>query len=152
MRRAAAVLTLSALAFLVLVVSLAVFLIRDNPTRLPLEVVGLSDYTILDSDVGDYSGTSYEGMRGAALTVSTKKTVEGDLRSIARTIKADEDYEGYDFLEVGFTDRSAGYPVTGFAFVAISEKAERAIRSEKVSSGSRNDDSVYFFDVSEVER
>ena len=70
----------------VLIILLVVVLF--NPSKLPLELLGLMDYTILDSD------ESNRDLRSASLLVATPSCAVDDLRPVARDIK--QQYRGYD--------------------------------------------------------
>jgi hypothetical protein len=102
----------------------------ENPTYLPLESFGITDYKILEADAehDGLSGTPSEGLRFATLTVSTPKTFEGELRDIARDIEADEDYQGYDYLEIFFTERFRDHlPLKAYAVVVLSKESHKVI-------------------------
>lgn len=76
--------------------------------------------------------------------MSTKESGDEKLGDITRQIKADDDYRGYDFLELYFTDRYEGWPLKGFAVVALTDEGERAVEEWPKDPYSA-DGGVYFF-------
>jgi hypothetical protein len=126
--------------FLLTAVGISPFLTGcENPTHLPLENFGITDYNILEAHSyrGKPSsvapGTTSEELRYATLTVSTRKTSEEELRIIARDIKADEDYRGY-------------------AFVVLSEEGLKVVKKDHIASGNKDGDGMLFYELPPYKR
>jgi hypothetical protein len=130
-----------------------------NPTHLPLENFGITDYNILEAHPyrgkpsSGSPGTTSEDLRYATLTVSTPKTAEEELRIIARDIKADEDYRGYDFLELYFTERSReDLPLKAYAVVVLSEEGRKVAKKDHISSEPKDGDGILFYELPPYKR
>lgn len=110
-----------------------------NPSKLPLELLGIRDYTILDSD------ESNRPLRSASLYVATKRCDVDELRTVAREIK--QEYRGYDYVDILFTRRFAESPCEAVAVIGLTEMGRKRIGDveDEPLSGSKNGDDVYFF-------
>jgi hypothetical protein len=131
----------------------------ESPTYLPLENFGITDYKVLDADThrgmpsSGPPGTTSEDLRYATLTVSTPKTSQEELRLIARDIKADEDYGGYDILELYFTERlREDLPLKAYAVVVLSEEGRKVVKKDHISSGSKDGDGILFYELPPYKR
>jgi hypothetical protein len=112
-----------------------------NPSKLPLELVGIRDYTILDSD------ESNRPLRSASLYVATKGCAVDGLRTVAREIK--QEYRGYDYMDINFTRRFAESPCKAVAVLGLTEKRRKRVGEieDEPLSESRNGDDVFFFEA-----
>ena len=131
---------MASLGALTLLTTLFIIL-RYNPSKLPLESVGITNYTILDSDA------SNRGWRSADLTVAPRTCATNELRDVARDIK--QKFRPYDYVSVLFYRRLPSSPCRKVAVIGLTEKGlERAgdIEGEPLS-GSRNGDGVFLFGV-----
>ena len=113
--------------------------VRYNPSNLPLERLGIGDYTILDSD------ESNQDLRSANLLVAPRACDVDDLRAVARHIK--QEYQGYDYMSMIFHRRFAESSCKALAVVGLSQKRRQRVGDieDEPLSGSRNGDNVYFF-------
>jgi hypothetical protein len=110
-----------------------------NPSKLPLELVGLADYTILDSDESNHD------LRSADLLVATRSCAVDDLRTVARDIK--QEYR--DYVDILFTRRFAKSSCKAVAVIGLTEKGRRRVQDIEGEplSGSKNDDEVFFYEL-----
>lgn len=112
-----------------------------NPSKLPLELVGIREYTILDSD------ESNQPLRSASLYVATKTCAVDDLRDVSRDIK--QQYWVYAYVDILFTRRFTESSCRAVAVIGLTEKGRKRvgdIEGEPLSR-SRNGDDVFFFEA-----
>lgn len=136
---------LGALALLAIPVSLAALAFRggENPTWLPLEKFGITEYKVLDSDIAD------DGLRSADLTVSGgDASSPEEFRAIARNIKKDEGYRDPDYISILFVERLSDAPPELVAVVALTERGRERVREirDDPLSGSKDGDGVYLYE------
>jgi hypothetical protein len=133
-----AVVTVASLGVLILLAALSVVVLND-PLKLPLELVGTRDYTILDSD------ESNQNLRAAELQVAPRTCAVDQLRVMARDIK--REYDSYDVVNIPFHRRFAKSPCNAVAVIGLTEKSRKRIVGIEAEplSGSKNGDEVYFF-------
>ena len=112
-----------------------------NPTKLPLELVGLKDYTILDSD------ESKRDLHSASLLVATPSCAVDELRTAARDIE--KEYRGYDYIDILFKRRFSEASCKAVAVIGLTEKGRRYVQGIEGEplSGSKNGDEVFFYEL-----
>jgi len=123
----------------VLVILLVIVLF--NPSKLPLELVSLKDYTILDSD------ESNQELRSADLLVATPSCAVDDLRTVAKDIK--QEYRGYDYIDILFKRRFSESACKAVAVIGSTEEGRRRVQDIEGEplSGSKNGDEVFFYEL-----
>lgn len=126
-------------ASLVLVTLLVIVLY--NPSKLPLELVGLRDYTILDSD------ESNQDLHSASLLVATPSCAVDELRTVARDIK--QDYRGYDYIDILFKRRFSESACKAVAVIGLTDEGRRRVQDIEGEPlwGSKNGDGVFFYEL-----
>ena len=132
------VVSLVSLGASIVLVTLLVIVLY-NPSKLPLELFGLKDYTILDSD------ESNRDLRSASLLAATPSCAVDELRTVARDIK--QEYRGYDYIDVLFKRRFSESSCKAVAVIGSTEKGRRRVQDieDEPLSGSKNGDGVYFY-------
>ena len=112
-----------------------------NPSKLPLELVGLADYTILDSDESNHD------LRSADLFVATSSCAVDDLRTVARDLK--QEYRDYDYVSILFTRRFSESHCKAVAVIGSTEEGQRRVRDIEGEplAGSKNGDEVFFYEL-----
>ncbi|MBA3423578.1 MAG: hypothetical protein H0U04_03355 [Rubrobacter sp.] len=136
---------LGTLGLLAVPVSLAALAVSggENPTWLPLENYGITEYKVLDSDVSGH------GLRSADLTVSQGNASSlGEYRSIALSIKEDREYQDRDYISILFIKRLSDASPEVYAVVARTERGLEKLRETPSDSlsGSKDGDGVYLYE------
>ncbi len=115
----------------------------ENPTWLPLENYGITEYQILDSDLSNGNGLRAAGPTASQGDASSLE----DFRSIARSIKQDNEYRNLDYISIHFIKRLSDTPPKFGAAVALTDLGQ--IQMQNISgqpvSGSKNGDGVYLY-------
>jgi hypothetical protein len=126
-------------ASIVLVMLLVIVLY--NPSKLPLELIGLKDYTILDSD------ESNQDLHSASLLVATPSCAVDDLRAVARDIE--QEYRGYDYIDILFKRRFSESACKAVAVIGLTEEGRRRVQDIEGGplSGSKDGDEVFFYEL-----
>ena len=134
------VVSLASLGASIVLVTLLVIVVY-NPSKLPLELVGLKDYTILDSD------ESNRDLRSASLLVATPSCAVDDLRPVARDIE--QEYRGYDYIDILFKRRFSESACKAVAVIGLTEEGRRRVQDIEGEplSGSKNGDEVFFYEL-----
>ena len=134
------VVSLASLGASIVLVTLLVIVVY-NPSKLPLELVGLKDYTILDSD------ESNRDLRSASLLVATPSCAVDDLRAVARDIE--QEYSGYDYIDILFKRRFSESACKAVAVIGLTEEGRRRVQDIEGEplSGSKNGDEVFFYEL-----
>ena len=132
--------SLASLGASVVLVTLLVIVLY-NPSKLPLELVGIKDYTILDSD------ESYQDLRSASLLVATPSCAVDELRTVARDIK--QEYRGYDYIDILFKRRFSESSCKAVAVIGSTEEGRKRVQGieDEPLSGSKNGDDVFFYEL-----
>jgi hypothetical protein len=132
--------SLASLGASIVLVALLVIVVY-NPSKLPLELVGLKDYTILDTD------ESILHLRSTDLLVATPSCAVDELRTVARDIE--EDYRGYDYIDIIFKRRFSESACKGVAVIGSTEEGRRRVQEIEGEplSGSKNGDEVFFYEL-----
>jgi hypothetical protein len=122
----------------VLVILLVIVLF--DPSKLPLELVGIKDYTILDSD------ESNRDLRSASLLVATPSCAVDELRPVARGIE--QQYRGYDYIDILYKRRFSESACKAVAVIGSTEKGRRRVQGIEGEplSGTKNGDGVFFYE------
>ena len=112
-----------------------------NPSKLPLELVGLKDYKILDSD------ESNQDLRSASLLVAPPSCAIDDLRTVARDIE--REHRGYDYIDILFKRRFSESACKAVAVIGSTEEGRRRVQEIEGEplSGSKNGDEVFFYEL-----
>ena len=134
------VVSLASLGASIVLVTLLVIVVY-NPSKLPLELVGLKDYTILDSD------ESNRDLRSADLLVATPSCAVDELRAVARDIE--QEYRGYDYIDILFKRRFSESACKAVAVIGLTEEGRRRVQDIEGEplSGSKNGDEVFFYEL-----
>jgi hypothetical protein len=130
---------LASLGASIVLVTLPVIVLY-NPAKLPLELVGLKDYTILDSE------ESNQDLRSADLLVASPSCAVDELRPIVRDIK--QDYRGYDYIDILFKRRFSESSCKAVAVIGSTEEGRRRVQDVEGEplSGSKNGEGVFFYE------
>jgi hypothetical protein len=130
---------LASLGASIVLVTLLVIVLY-NPAKLPLELVGLKDYTILDSE------ESNQDLRSADLLVASPSCAVDELRPIVRDIK--QDYRGYDYIDILFKRRFSESSCKAVAVIGSTEEGRRRVQDVEGEplSGSKNGEGVFFYE------
>ncbi len=136
---------LGALGLLAIPVWLATLRVSggENPTWLPLENYGITEYQILDSDLSNSNGLRAAGPTASQGDASSLE----DFRSIARSIKQDSEYRDLDYISILFIERLSGTPPKFDVAVALTDLGQTQVQniSGQPVSGSKNGDGVYLY-------
>jgi len=111
------VVSLASLGVSIVLVTLLVVVVY-KPSKLPLELFGLKDYTILDSD------ESKRDLRSADLLVATPSCAVDNLRPVARDIK--REYRSYDYIDILFKHRFSESSCKAVAVIGSTEEGPKA--------------------------
>jgi hypothetical protein len=130
---------LASLGASIVLVTLLVIVLY-NPAKLPLELVGLKDYTILDSE------ESNQDLRSADLLVASPSCAVDELRPIVRDIK--QDYRGYDYIDILFKRRFSESSCKAVAVIGSTEEGRRRVQDVEGEplSGNKNGEGVFFYE------
>ena len=134
------VVSLASLGASIILVALLVIVVY-NPSKLPLELVGLKDYTILDTD------ESNQDLRSTDLLVATPSCTVDELRTVARDIE--QEYRGYDYIDILFKRRFSESACKAVAVIGSTEEGRRRVQEIEGEplSGSKNGDEVFFYEL-----